>query len=249
MRRSPEVPRARPELRRFDPAERAVHWATASLVLLLVVTGIILYVPALSLAVGRRLLIEDLHVFAGVAVFLPLAVGVVGPWGRQLRADLASTGRMRRAEWAWLRSLGDRGRGAIGKFNPGQKLNTVIVGGLLTVLLGTGVALRWGNGLAVTWRTGATFVHDWFALAALVVVTGHMLMALTHPAALRSMVTGRVSAAWRDRHAPEWRPAELTDRAVPRAAAAANPPGSAAPAAVVIQDHHGSVPREERTTR
>lgn len=207
MRRPPE-PAAACGIRRFDGVERAAHWATAALVLVLVVTGVILYVPALSLAVGRRLLIEDLHVFAGVAVFVPLGCALAGPWGRALRADLSSMGRLSTAERAWLRSLGRRGRAGVGKFNPGQKLNTVTVGGLLTVLLGTGVILRWGNALAVSWRTGATFVHDWFALAAVVLVTGHIVFALSHPAALRAMVTGRVTAAWRARHAPAWLPTE-----------------------------------------
>jgi formate dehydrogenase subunit gamma len=190
---------------RFDRVERAAHWLTALLVLTLSVTGAILYVPSLSVAVGRRLLIEDIHVYAGVAVFAPLAVAAAGPWGRRLRADLASMNRFSTSEVAWLRSLGRRGRQSIGKFNPGQKLNTFGIGALLLVLLVTGLILRWGNFLAVSWRTGATFVHDWFALAVIIVALGHILFAVTHPPALRSMVTGTVRRSWLTRHAPAWR--------------------------------------------
>jgi formate dehydrogenase subunit gamma len=181
---------------------------TALTVLTVAATGVILYIPALSLAVGRRLLVEDVHVYAGIAMFLPVAVAAAGPWGRRLRADLKSMNRFSSAETAWLRSLGKRGRASIGKFNPGQKLNTFGIGALLTVLLVTGLILRWGNFLAVHWRTGATFVHDWFALALIVVVVGHILFALTHPSALRSMITGRVRASWLQRHAPAWHPQE-----------------------------------------
>ena len=191
-------------LLRFDRAERFAHWLTALLVGVLVVTGAILYVPAFSVAVGRRLLVEDIHVYTGVAVFVPLALSVAGPWGRRLRRDLAGMNRFSHLELVWLRTLGRAGREQIAKFNPGQKLNTFATAGLLTVLLVTGLILRWGNFVAVSWRTGATFVHDWAAVLIAVLVTGHVVFAVTHPAALRSMVTGWVPARWARRHAPAW---------------------------------------------
>jgi formate dehydrogenase subunit gamma len=214
-------------VRRFDRVERAAHWLTALLVLTLVVTGVILYVPSFSVAVGRRLLIEDIHLYTGVAVFVPLVVAALGPWGRRLRADLASMNRLTRAELSWLRRLGRSGRESVGKFNPGQKLNTYGIGALLVVLFVTGLILRWGNFLAVGWRTGATFVHDWFALAAVVVIGGHILFAVTHPPALRSMVTGTVRRAWAAQHAPAWRPdidPAADSSATGRAPAPATPP-------------------------
>ncbi len=198
------MPRSTEEVRRFDGVERAAHWLTALVVLTLVATGVILYVPALSLAVGQRLVIEDLHLYAGIAVFVPLAAALCGPWGRRLRADLKSMGRFTAAESAWLRSIGKRGRVAVGKFNPGQKLNTIAIGSMLTVLLATGIILRWFNFVSVYWRTGATFVHDWFALAVIVLVVGHILFALAHPVALRSMIVGTVPRSWTARHAPSW---------------------------------------------
>jgi formate dehydrogenase subunit gamma len=189
---------------RFDRVERAAHWLTAALVLVLVVTGAILYIPAFSVAIGRRLLIEDIHVYVGIAVFIPLIVSLVGPWGRALRRDLKSMNRFSKGELSWLRSFGGRGNDALGKFNPGQKLNTYGVGALLTMLLVTGVILRWGNFVSVSWRTSATFVHDWFAVFLTALIVGHILFALTHPSALRSMVTGRVTIRWAKRHAPAW---------------------------------------------
>lgn len=193
---------------RFDGVERTAHWATAVLVLVLVATGVILYVPALSLAVGRRLLVEDVHVFTGVCVFVPLGLSTAGPWGRHLRRDLTALGRMTAGERVWLRSLGRRQRGSLEKFNPGQKLNAAALGGLLGTLLVTGVILRWGTVLPVSWRTGATFVHDWFALAISVLLLGHLILALSHPPALGSMVHGRIPSAWLERHAPRWKPAD-----------------------------------------
>ena len=103
---------------------------------------------------GRRLLVEDTHIYIGLALFLPILVAVVGRWGANLRADLAEMSGFTRNEVAWLKSLGRRGRKSIGKFNPGQKLNTNAIGGLLAGLFVTGLILRWGNFLPVSIRTG-----------------------------------------------------------------------------------------------
>jgi formate dehydrogenase subunit gamma len=204
LAKSPRSARSGKRVPRFDRTERAVHWATAVLVLVLVATGAILYIPSLSVAVGRRLVVEDTHIYVGLAVFVPVLVGMVGRGGARLRADLRAMKGLSGAEVAWLRSLGRRGRDAIGKFNPGQKLNTNAVGGMLVVLFVTGLVLRWGNFLPVSVRTGATFVHDVFAVAFSVVIIGHISFAVTHPQALRSMVKGWVPAQWARRHAPAW---------------------------------------------
>jgi formate dehydrogenase subunit gamma len=201
---------------RFDRTERAVHWTTALLVLALTATGAALYVPSLSVAVGRRLLVEDTHIYVGLAVFVPTLVALVGRWGAALRADLAEMNGFTRNEVSWLKSLGRRGRSSVGKFNPGQKLNTNAIGGLLVVLFITGLILRWGNFLPVTVRTGATFVHDVFAVVLVVVVIGHVAFALTHPQALRSMVTGWVSERWARHHAPAWRTPISAARKAPK---------------------------------
>ena len=55
-------------LLRFDRVERAVHWVNAALFLVLVATGAILYLEPLRPLVGRRALVEDIHVYAGLAL-------------------------------------------------------------------------------------------------------------------------------------------------------------------------------------
>jgi formate dehydrogenase subunit gamma len=189
---------------RFDRTERAVHWTTALLVLALVGTGAVLYVPSLSVAVGRRLFVEDTHIYIRIALFVPLLTAIIGRWGANLRVDLAEMNGFTRDEVAWLKSVGRRGRKSIGKFNPGQKLNTNAIGGLLVVLFVTGLILRWGNFPPVSVRTGATFVHDVFAFVLFAVIIGHIGFAATHPHALRSMVIGWVPERWARRHAPAW---------------------------------------------
>jgi len=86
--KSPGASRSGRRVARFDGTERVVHWATAVLVLVLVATGAILYIPSLSVLVGRRLLVEDTHIYVGLAVFAPVLVGMVGRWGARLRASI-----------------------------------------------------------------------------------------------------------------------------------------------------------------
>ena len=62
----------------------------------------------------------------------------------------------------------------------GQKLNALFIGAAIVVMLVTGSIMQWFRFFPVPWRTGATFVHDVFALAIFVVVSGHIVVALTH---------------------------------------------------------------------
>ncbi|HET9060170.1 MAG TPA: cytochrome b/b6 domain-containing protein [Acidimicrobiales bacterium] len=194
---------------RFDRVQRTAHWATAVLFLVLIFTGAALYVPALVGLVGRRVLVTDIHVYCGLALPLPLLVSLAGPWGRALREDLGRLNRWSQDDGIWLSTLLHRGRRAllrprVGKFNAGQKLNAAFTGGVIVVMLATGSVMHWDQHFPLSWRTGATFVHDLTAYLLVVAVAGHIVMALVHPAALRSMITGKVSHGWARLHAPAW---------------------------------------------
>ena len=208
---APLTPPRTGHLVRFDRVERAVHWVNALLFIVLIATGAALYFTPLIALVGRRRLIEQIHLYSGLALPLPLLAGLAGSWGRALRRDAGRINRWSEADLAWLRglidgSLDEPGARAprLGKFNPGQKLNAAFVVGAGLVMLGTGALLRWYQPFPLAWRSGATFVHNWLAVLIFVTVTGHIGFALSHPEALRGMLTGRVSRAWAARHAPAW---------------------------------------------
>ena len=46
---------------RFTRAQRWLHWGNATIFLVLLATGMTLYVPALSRVVGRRVLVKDVE--------------------------------------------------------------------------------------------------------------------------------------------------------------------------------------------
>ena len=192
------------EVERFDRVERALHWSTATLFLVLLATGMTLYVGPLATLVGRRVLVKDVHVVAGLLLPLPLLAAYAGRWREGLRRDVRRLARWTPDDGPWLRSLGRSGRSRLGKFNAGQKLNAAFVAGCIPVMLGTGVIMRWFSPFPLSWRTGATFVHDWLALALLVVVVGHIGKALADPVALRAMVRGTVPEAHVRRNHPAW---------------------------------------------
>jgi formate dehydrogenase subunit gamma len=194
-------------LSRFDAVERVVHWATASLFAVLMATGALLYLGPLSAVIGHRGGVRWVHVYSGLALPVPLLVGIAGRSGRRLRDDLARLNRWTTDEYRWfvpstLRR--DRRPVAVTKFNPGQKLNAAFLAGAAVVMLGTGTVMRWHEPFPVDWRTGATFAHDWFALGIWLSVLGHVAFAAREPDALRAMVAGDVPAAWARSHHPRW---------------------------------------------
>jgi formate dehydrogenase subunit gamma len=195
-------------LLRFDRVQRAAHWANAILFGVLLLTAIPLHFPSVERVVGRHLLIETIHVWAGIAWPVPLLVSLVGPWGARMRRDVRRFNRWTRGELDWLWHFGlvklDKD-----KFNPGQKLNAVFIGGAIVLFLATGIVMKWFGFFPVSWRTGATFVHEVLAYVVVAVVLGHILMAITHRDALRSMVRGWVTVAWAQRHASRWAREEL----------------------------------------
>jgi formate dehydrogenase subunit gamma len=191
-------------MERFDRTERWLHWATAALVGVLVLTGAVLYWGELSVIVGRRTFVKDLHVIAGLGLPVPFLLALPGRRGRALRRDLGAINRFSNDDIRWLRSRASDSTVRLGKFNPGQKLNAAFVAAALVTLFATGLVLRFFSPFPLTWRTGATFIHDWTALALALAITGHVWLAMADPHALRGMVSGKVPPWWARQNRPRW---------------------------------------------
>lgn len=189
-------------LARFSPGERAVHRSVAVLMGTCLVTGAILYNGSIMLAIGHRHTVELVHVVAGLALPVPMLLGALSA---AYRTDVRRLNRFTPHDWQWLRSSTRRdGRIRVGKFNAGQKVNAWLVAGATGVLLGTGVVMYWTGLVRLSWRSGATFVHDWSALALGLLVVGHLTFALRDPEARRGIRVGRVSRSWARREHAAW---------------------------------------------
>jgi len=190
-----ERERLRAMIERFDRTERVVHWVTAALVLTLMLTGAAMYAGPVSTLVGRRVLMRNVHVLAGLALPIPIVVALVARRaGAALRADVRELNRYTR------------------KFNLGQRINASFLAAAGLGLLATGIMLKWHDPFSDNLRTGATFVHDWFAIGVWLAIIGHISFALRDPTALRGMAKGTVPARWaRDTH-PRWYEREIRRR-------------------------------------
>jgi formate dehydrogenase subunit gamma len=192
----------RRELIRFSLPVRLVHAATAVLMIVCIATAAILYNGSLAVLFGDRYVVEQIHVWCGFALPVPLILGLLS---RTYRLDLGRLNRFSSHDWQWLRSRRRRnGNIPVGKFNAGQKLNGALSAGAIGVLLASGTVMYFTNSFRLSWRSGATFVHDWFALGLGLLVVGHVVYALRDATAMTSMWSGRVPLRWARRHHGAW---------------------------------------------
>jgi formate dehydrogenase subunit gamma len=196
-------PKPEPPLLRFDRRERTLHWVNATLFGILMLTGAALYAGPVSALVGNREVVRTIHVYSGILLPVPLLLSILGRRGARLRTDLGRLNRWSRDDARWFRKR-QRAGVVLGKFNPGQKLNATFIAAAAIVMLGTGSIMKWFDLFPLDWRTGATFVHDWFALGIWAAVIGHILFAVKDGDALDSMIGGTVPAAWARTKAPLW---------------------------------------------
>ncbi|MHA3700597.1 cytochrome b/b6 domain-containing protein [Jatrophihabitans sp. YIM 134969] len=193
---------ATPEVVRFSRVEVMVHAVVGLLVVVLMATAAALYLNPIAVMVGHRRIVATVHVWCGLALPVPVLLGLASV---AFRLDLRRLNRFAPADRRWLRSRRARASNrGVGKFNAGQKLNTALSAGALLVLLGTGVLMYWPSLVRLDYRAGATFVHDLVGFALGLLVLGHVYKALQDREALRGARTGRVSAAWARRHHPDW---------------------------------------------
>jgi formate dehydrogenase subunit gamma len=191
-------------VRRFSPVERLLHWVNALGFFFLLATGLILYLPSLSMLVSRRQTIQSLHFWGGVGWLAALA-GVVLLGGRRLLATARELDTFDRDDLRWLRGR----KTPQGRFNAGQKINAVLTAAF-TILFGVSGLLLWFGEQDTRFRFASTVIlHDGLMYVSLALLAGHLYLALIHPAtrhALRGMAVGTVSAEWAARHHAKWKP-------------------------------------------
>jgi formate dehydrogenase subunit gamma len=193
-------------VRRFSRTERALHWANAVFFLALLATGLVLYLPDLSVLVGRRPLVKSIHFWSGIAwVAVLVAIPLLGD--RRGIARLArELDRFDRDDLRWLAA---RRPAPQGRLNAGQKLNAIFTAAYTVLFLVTGVLLWLGERDTAFRFASTVLLHDGLMFAALVLLAGHLYLAVLHPAtrhALRGITLGSVDEEWAARHHAKWRP-------------------------------------------
>jgi formate dehydrogenase subunit gamma len=188
---------------RFTRTERAIHWVHAAAFFVLLGSGLVLYVPALSEAIARRPLVKGIHIYAAVAwLVLIVAIVILGD-RKALRRTAAELDVFDRDDRRWLRGYG----APQGRFNAGQKLNAAVTAAF-AVLFAVSGALLWLGERDTRFRWESTvLLHDGLMYVSAVLVLGHLYLALIHPTtrhAMQGMTRGTVDAEWAARHHRKW---------------------------------------------
>jgi formate dehydrogenase subunit gamma len=190
-------------VKRFSRTERSVHWIHASVFFVLLGTGLVLYVPNLSTLVARRPLIKDVHSYAAIAWLVLLTSVVVLGDRRGLRRTLRELNLFDDDDRLWLR----RKPGPQGRFNAGQKVHAALVAGFAFLFAVSGFLL-WLGERDTRFRWASTILlHDGLMYVSLILLMGHLYLALIYPAtrhALRGITVGSVRRDWALEHHRKW---------------------------------------------
>ena len=190
-------------VRRFSRTERAVHWVHASAFLVLLGSGLVLYLPTLAAEVGRRPLVKDVHLLTALTWAIALLAVLALGDRRGLRATARELDVFDADDRRWL-----RGRPAPqGRFNAGQKLNAALTAAFALLFAVSG-ALLWLGERDTRFRFDSTIVlHDVLTYVSVVLLTGHLYLAVVHPTtrhALRGVTLGTVREDWAREHHAKW---------------------------------------------
>jgi len=190
-------------LPRFSGTLRVVHWVHATAFLILLASGLCLYLPSLSEAVNRRPLLKTIHLYTAVAWIVALALVVVFGNRRELVRAAREIDRFDADDRAWL-----RGRSAPqGWLNAGQKLNAIVTAAFAVLFTITGFFLWYGERDTRFRLANALLVHDWLMYASFFLFVGHLFLALVYPRtrhALSGITRGWVNEQWALEHHRKW---------------------------------------------
>jgi formate dehydrogenase subunit gamma len=197
------TPPSVPRLARFSGTERALHWVHASAFLVLLASGLCLYLPSLAEAVGRRPLLKDIHVYTALAWIAALALVVLAGDRRRLLATAREIDAFDADDLAWLRRRG----APQGRFNAGQKINAIVTAALAVLFTVTGFFLWYGERNHAFRLQNALLVHDWLMYVSFLLLLGHLYLSLVHPTtrhSLSGITRGWVKEDWALRHHRKW---------------------------------------------
>jgi formate dehydrogenase gamma subunit len=216
---------------RFSGADRAVHWLVAACLFALLLSGLGLWLPPdMNPVIDHRDALRTVHLDAAL-VLLIVVVPALGR-GAPLNRLWHDVEMLTRDDWAWLRRVvvpKPLRRSPLppqGRFNAGQKLNTVLLAAATVGFVVTGALMWQGEHLAPSLSAAADSWHLWLMFLIAPLILGHMVMALVFPStrpAMRGILLGVVRLDFaRSRHA-RW-----ADAVAPSAPGESPPDGTTA---------------------
>ncbi|RKP46428.1 formate dehydrogenase subunit gamma [Trinickia fusca] len=192
---------------RYTAGERALHWITAITFVLLALSGLAMFHPAmfwLATLFGGGQWTRILHPFVGIVMFVVFLL---------LALRMARHNLLDRDDVRWLTQLDDvlakrdEALPDVGRYNAGQKLLFFVLVLCLLLLLVSGIGI-WRPYFAWKLSIGtvrlASVVH---AVAAFVLILGiivHVYAAIWVKGSVSAMIRGTVTLGWARRHHAKW---------------------------------------------
>jgi formate dehydrogenase subunit gamma len=192
---------------RYTPNERTNHWITAITFILLALSGLAMFHPAMSwlyALLGGGQWTRILHPFIGCVMFLSFLVLALRFWHHNY---------LDKSDLQWMRQIDDvlnnreEKLPAIGKYNAGQKLLFFAMVVCLLALLASGIVI-WRRYFSIYFPIEiirlAAVVHAAAAFVLIVGIVVHIYAALWVKGSIGAMTRGTVTYGWAKKHHPLW---------------------------------------------
>lgn len=196
-----------PLIVRYRASTRINHWLVAISFVLLALSGLALFHPALfwlSGLFGGGTWTRILHPFIGVFMAIAFAV---------LAATVGRANRLERRDGQWLRGWRDvvanreENLPEVGRYNAGQKLLFFLIVLCLVTLLLSGIVI-WRAYFSLLFPIGlvrlAAVAHAVAATVLICAIVVHVYAAIWVKGSVRAMTRGTVSPGWAWKHHHAW---------------------------------------------
>lgn len=193
------------EILRYGYATRLNHWIVALCFVLLTLSGLALFHPALywlTALFGGGPWTRILHPFIGVVWAIAFVLLAVKVWSD----NFAESG-----DREWLRGFRDvldqreENLPAVGKYNAGQKILFWVIVLCLLGLVATGLCMwRAYFAVPVEFVRVASLLHAAFATVLICAIIVHVYAAIWVKGSIRAMTRGTVSYGWAWKHHRAW---------------------------------------------
>ncbi|KAF1023543.1 MAG: Formate dehydrogenase, cytochrome b556(fdo) subunit [Paracidovorax wautersii] len=216
----------KPVIERYTANDRSNHWIVAITFVLLAVSGLAMFHPALfwlSNLLGGGPWTRILHPFIGVVMFVFFAVLVVRFWHHNT---------LNKNDVQWLKQIDDVVANRedklpeVGRYNAGQKLLFFALIISMVGLLLTGLVI-WRAYFSHFFPIGviraASLLHAFFGFVIICAIVVHIYAAIWVKGTMGAMLRGFVSYGWARRHHPGWTRKSWPPRKTPRAQGRSRP--------------------------
>jgi formate dehydrogenase subunit gamma len=192
---------------RYTPAARVNHWLNAIILVLLALSGMSLFHPALFFLTdlfGGGSWTRILHPWMGVALVLTFSGLFVRFWRYNLWV---------RDDSRWMQHIGDviaqrdQNVPEVGRYNAGQKIMFWGMTVLILVLAASGIVMwdaRFGKYFTIEQKRLAAVVHAVAAVTTIGLWIIHVYAAIWVKGTVRGMTQGRVTGGWAWKHHRKW---------------------------------------------